>query len=127
MKKIVPVTTFLFLCVFMNAQVPQGINYQAVARTADGVIIPTQNIGVRFSILDGSATGAVLYSETHTVITNSYGLFTLAIGKGTPVTSTFAGFTNIVLASFCISGGIVVEKNSVCFLTGSFDITFFTS
>jgi hypothetical protein len=90
MKKIVTVATFLLLCVFMNAQVPQGINYQAVARTADGVIIPTQNIGVRFSILDVSVTGAVLYSETHTVITNSYGLFTLAIGRGTPVTSTFA-------------------------------------
>jgi hypothetical protein len=61
-----------------------------VARTADGVIIPTQNIGVRFSILDVSVTGAALYSETHTVTTNSYGLFTLAIGKGTPITSTFS-------------------------------------
>src|SRR4030095_1161262 len=89
MKKILTVTAILFLWIFMNAQVPQGINYQAVARTADGVIIPTQNIGVRFSILDGSVTGGVLYSETHTVVTNSYGLFTLAIGKGTPVTSTF--------------------------------------
>ena len=84
MKKTLIVTTILFLCVFVNAQVPQGINYQAVARTADGVIIPTQNIGVRFSILDVSVTGATLYSETHTVTTNSYGLFTLAIGKGTP-------------------------------------------
>jgi len=91
MKKILIVTSILFLCVFVNAQAPQGINYQAVARTADGVIIPTQNIGVRFSILDGSVTGTVLYSETHTVITNSYGLFTLAIGKGTPVTATFPG------------------------------------
>jgi len=91
MKKLLTIITFLFLCVFMNAQVPQGLNYQAVARTADGVIIPAQNIGVRFSILDGSVTGTVLYSETHTVITNSYGLFTLAIGKGTPVTSTFPG------------------------------------
>jgi len=90
MKKLLTVTAILFLCLFMNAQAPQALNYQAVARTADGVIIPTQNIGVRFSILDGSITGAVLYSETHTVITNSYGLFTLAIGKGTPVTSTFA-------------------------------------
>ena len=90
MKKLLTVTTILFLSIFMNAQVPQGINYQAVARTADGVIIPTQNVGVRFSILDGSVTGTVLYSETHTVITNSYGLFTLAIGKGSPVTSTFA-------------------------------------
>ena len=89
MKKLLTVTTMLFLCIFMNAQAPQGLNYQAVARTADGVIIPTQNIGVRFSILDGSVNGTVVYSETHTVVTNSYGLFTLAIGKGTPVTSTF--------------------------------------
>ena len=89
MKKLLTVTTMLFVCIFMNAQAPQGLNYQAVARTADGVIIPTQNIGVRFSILDGSVNGTVVYSETHTVVTNSYGLFTLAIGKGTPVTSTF--------------------------------------
>ena len=91
MKKILTVTAVLFLCTFINAQVPQGLNYQAVARTADGVIIPTQNISVRFSILDISITGATLYSETHTVVTNSYGLFTLVIGKGTPVTSTFPG------------------------------------
>ena len=90
MKKLLTVSAILFLCFFVNAQAPQALNYQAVARTADGVIIPTQNIGVRFSILDVSITGTTLYSETHTVITNSYGLFTLAIGKGTPVTSTFA-------------------------------------
>ena len=91
MKKLLTITTILFLSIFANAQAPQGLNYQAVARTADGVIIPTQNIGVRFSILDGSVTGTVLYSETLTTTTNSYGLFTLAIGKGTPVTSTFPG------------------------------------
>src|SRR5688572_16863895 len=90
MKKLLAVTTILLISNFITAQVPQAINYQAVARTADGVIIPTQNISVRFSILDVSITGTTLYSETHTVTTNSYGLFTLAIGKGTPVTSTFA-------------------------------------
>jgi hypothetical protein len=89
MKKLLTITAIL-LCNYLIAQVPQALNYQAVARTADGVIIPTQNIGVRFSILDGSVTGTTLYSETHTVITNSYGLFTLSIGKGIPVTSTFA-------------------------------------
>jgi hypothetical protein len=90
MKKILIFTSILFFCIFLNAQAPQGLNYQAVARTADGVIIPTQNIGVKFSILDVSVTGTTLYAETHSVTTNSYGLFTLAIGKGTPVTSTFA-------------------------------------
>jgi len=89
MKKLLTVTTVLFLNLLLNAQAPQSLNYQAVARTANGVIIPTQNISVRFSILDVSATGTTLYSETHTAVTNSYGLFTLAIGKGTPVTSTF--------------------------------------
>ena len=91
MKKLLTITAICFLCIIVNAQAPQALNYQAVARTADGVIIPTQNIGVRFSVLDGSVTGTVLYSETHTTTTNSYGLFTLAIGKGTPVTSTFPG------------------------------------
>lgn len=89
MKKLLTITAILLISNFVTAQVPQALNYQAVARTAEGVIIPTQNISVRFSILDVSITGATLYSETHTVTTNSYGLFTLAIGKGTPVTSTF--------------------------------------
>lgn len=90
MKKLLTIfTSMLFLISFTKAQAPQALNYQAVARTADGVIIPSQNIGVRFSILDVSVTGAVLNSETHTTTTNPYGLFTLAIGKGTPVTSTF--------------------------------------
>lgn len=89
MKKLLTITAILLISNFVTAQVPQALNYQAVARTAEGVIIPTQNISVRFSILDVSITGATLYSETHTVTTNSYGLFTLVIGKGTPVTSTF--------------------------------------
>src|SRR5688572_23503580 len=90
MKQLLTITTFLFLANFIIAQAPQALNYQAVARTADGVLIPTQNISVRFSILDISVSGAILYSETHAVTTNSYGLFTLAIGKGTPSTSNFA-------------------------------------
>lgn len=90
MRKLLTIIAISFLSVLTNSQVPQALNYQAVARTVDGVIIPTQNIGVRFSVLEGSVTGTSLYSETHTTATNSYGLFTLAIGKGTPLTSTFA-------------------------------------
>jgi hypothetical protein len=74
---------------YAGARAPQALNYQAVARTVDGVIIPTQNISIRFSILEGSITGATLYSEILQTTTNSYGLFTLAIGRGTPVTNTF--------------------------------------
>jgi hypothetical protein len=88
-------TTFLLLILLTGlqsfSQTPQAINYQAVARNAQGLIIPTQNITIRFSVLDGSVTGTVVYQETQSATTNNYGLFTLAIGKGTPVTGTFAG------------------------------------
>lgn len=90
MRKLLTSVFLLISIQLVQAQAPQALNYQAVARTADGVIIPTQNISVRFSILDGSVSGTTLYSETHQTTTNSYGLFTLSIGKGTPVTSTFS-------------------------------------
>ena len=87
MRKLIVLLLFSYQT---NAQVPQGLNYQAVARTLDGAIMPTQNIGVRFSIIDMNINGTLLYSETHNATTNSYGLFTLAIGRGTPQLSTFS-------------------------------------
>lgn len=72
------------------AQTPQALNYQAVARNSSGLILPTTNINVRFSILDGSATGTVIYQETHATSTNNFGLFTLSIGKGIVVSGNFA-------------------------------------
>ena len=91
MKRILNLACLFGLFLNAYSQTPQALNYQAVARTNNGLIIPVQNIGVRFSILDGSTSGAVLYQETHQAQTNSYGLFTLSIGKGTPVTGTFVG------------------------------------
>ena len=69
------------------AQVPQALNYQAIARTSSGQIIPSQNIGIRFSITDVTGN-TVFYQETHNTTTNAFGLFTLAIGKGTAVSGT---------------------------------------
>lgn len=82
----------------------KGINYQAVAIDQDGKEIIGKDvtgkplyektIGVRFSILSGSSTGAVLYQETHTTLTDQYGLFSLVIGLGT---STGSGqFTKLM-------------------------------
>ena len=80
----------LFFVSLLQAQAPKGINYQAVARNAQGIIIPLQNINVRFSVLEGTMTGTTIYQETHSTTTNVIGLFTLAIGKGTATTGTFA-------------------------------------
>lgn len=71
------------------AQIPaEGINYQAVARNAQGNTI-TSPITVRVSILSGSAGGPVQYQETHSVTPNVYGIFNLTIGQGTPTNGTF--------------------------------------
>ena len=74
--------TLLFMvCAFTAiAQTPQKFNYQAVARNAQGAILPNQNVKIRASILDGSANGMSQYTETHSVTTSQLGLFNLAIG-----------------------------------------------
>jgi hypothetical protein len=46
-------------------------------------------LSVRISLLSGGATGPIIYSETHTATTNQFGLFTLAIGRGTLVSGDF--------------------------------------
>jgi hypothetical protein len=92
MKKIILSLAFLTSIFIATAQVPQAINYQAVARTSLGLLLPNQQISVRFTILEGSATGNMMYQETATTTTNNYGLFTLGIGLGTP---SFGTFSNI--------------------------------
>ena len=73
----------------LMAQTPQALNYQAVARNISGAPIPNQAIGVQFQILQGSSTGASVYTETHSVMTNSLGLFNLQIGAGDVVSGSF--------------------------------------
>lgn len=82
----------LFVCstnLLAQADVPNGINYQGIARNQNGSVYVNQNISVRISILSGNAQGTVLYSETHNVQTNVFGLFNLAIGRGTPLSGSF--------------------------------------
>ena len=82
----------LFLLAFsaLNAQTPQGMNYQAVARNAQGTPLANQSIAVKFSVLTGSATGTAVYVESHSATTNAFGLFNLTIGQGTANTGTFS-------------------------------------
>ncbi len=91
MKKNVLFLSLVFACLFVLAQVPQTFPYQAVARDASGNLLANQNIALRFSILDGSSSGTVVYQETQTATTNALGLFNLNIGQGTVVSGTFGG------------------------------------
>ena len=73
------------------AQAPQKMSYQAVIRNTSGALITSTSVGMKISILQGTATGTVAYSETQTASTNANGLVSLEIGSGNVVTGTFAG------------------------------------
>ena len=57
MKKYLLSLTLLLLSLSINAQAPQGFNYQATVRNASGDLVLNQNITFRLSILQGSVTG----------------------------------------------------------------------
>lgn len=84
---------FLFIGAIAYSQVPQGFNYQAIYRDAQGNPIAEQNVTVQFTIINGSINGATVYSETQSAQTNQFGLFTLVIGQGTPVSGDFSNIT----------------------------------
>src|ERR1700752_2058854 len=73
--------SFIFI---VKAQAPKEISYQGVARGVSGSVLTSQPIGVEFKMHQGSATGTVVFSETHSTATNSFGLFNLAIGSANP-------------------------------------------
>ena len=81
-----------FKLVNLNAQT--GLNFQGVARTSNNVILASQAISIKLSILQGSATGKAEYTEIRKVNTNAQGLFTAVIGD-TGATSTLGNFTTI--------------------------------
>ena len=72
------------------SQAPQGFNYQAIVRDANGNI--RSNQGVQFIFEIRNAAGDAVYTEAHTTITNKYGLADdIIIGQG----STADNFSNI--------------------------------
>ena len=81
-KTLLTLTSVLFCVITFAQSVPQGINYQGVARDATGAELANDTLTVQFSILSNSITGNASWQETHTVITNNFGLFTAVIGGG---------------------------------------------
>ena len=81
----------LFINLIYICQSPQFFNYQAVAHDNNGDILQGKELDVIITILADSANGSNAYEETHnSIITNSYGLFTLKIGGGTINNGSFS-------------------------------------
>jgi hypothetical protein len=78
----------------INSNAQTGLNFQGVARTSNNVILASQDITIKLSILKTNATGAAEYTEIRKVTTNAQGLFTAVIGD-TGAISTLGNFNNI--------------------------------
>ena len=91
MKKIYFIVIGVLLTASTFAQAPQKMSYQAVIRNSSSVLVTSTPIGMKISILQGSASGTAVYAETQSTSTNANGLVSLEIGTGTPVTGTFSG------------------------------------
>ena len=84
------VLTTLLSIGITSAQSPDMFNYQAVARDDQGNVIANQSVGIKVSILQGSASGSVVYEEEHTVTTTEQGVVNLMIGDGSVLSGTFS-------------------------------------
>ncbi|OUR91102.1 hypothetical protein A9Q87_11550 [Flavobacteriales bacterium 34_180_T64] len=62
--------------------VPQGMKYQAIARTSDGDLIKEKPISMMITLQSNDASKTVHYIEIHDTTTNLLGLFSLTIGEG---------------------------------------------
>jgi len=63
--------TLILLFVIFYSYAQTGLNFQGVARTTNNVILASQPISLRLSILQGSISGTAEYVETRRVTTNA--------------------------------------------------------
>lgn len=74
----------------LQAQAPQGFNYQATVRNSSGDLVVNTNVYFKFNIIQGSQTAVPIFTETHYVPTDDLGQVNLVIGQGTANTGVFS-------------------------------------
>ena len=88
MRKLLTLFFISFMLISM-AQVPQGINYQAVVRNNTGAILTSTTVNMKFELFNSSALLPV-YTEIHNSLsTGVTGVVTCTIGMGT-TSNTFS-------------------------------------
>ena len=96
MKKLLLIAFSLFVIfAHSNAQTPQAICYQALAKDEMGNSILEDNITIQLSIIEDSPIGNVVWIERHAVLTDAFGVFAVHIGEGQLVGGTLLSFANI--------------------------------
>src|ERR1043165_8660375 len=82
------ISLLLAFSAVLMAEVPQGMNYQAIARDKSGQALGNKQVSLKISLYSPEVHGAY-YTETHEATTNEFGLFNLVIGEGKPQKGNF--------------------------------------
>jgi uncharacterized protein (TIGR02145 family) len=88
MKKLFYLLGFTLLFSLAAQAQNDGISFQGLARNAAGEVLVSQKVSLRLSILLGSESGAVAYTETRQTITNPQGIFAVVVGDNTTLTKS---------------------------------------
>lgn len=88
MKRTGIVCSIVLLTISAFAQVPDKMSYQLTIRDASE-LASNQSVGIQANVVKGVGIGTIVYTETHTVMTNANGLASIELGNGTPVNGDF--------------------------------------
>jgi len=83
-KTLFSICVAIIAAITINAQVPSGIKYQAVARNVDGAVLANQKVTLEIIIDKGQSPAEEVFTETHIETTNEFGLVNLVIGSKNP-------------------------------------------
>lgn len=81
---------FVTVTLKLYAQSPEKMSYQAIIRSQNNDLVANSRISLRVIVHQGSASGTIVYQETHSATTNNNGLVSLEIGTGNITTGTFS-------------------------------------
>jgi len=80
----------LLISLVVFSQVPEKFNYQAVVRDNSGNPVPNQSVSFRMSILEDNISGTPVFTETHIVTTNQFGVVSFEVGTGVVSLGSFS-------------------------------------
>ncbi len=96
-KKIWSSVLLSFIFCLLSSQVPQGFNYQAIARDASNLPIQNTDLQVMLYVQSLPTGGTVFWKELHNPVhTNSLGMFTVVLGKGVRQTASVAASFDLI-------------------------------
>ncbi len=80
----------------LSSQVPQGFNYQAIARDGSGNPITGATMQVKIGILSDTIMNTMVWEELfNPVKTNAFGMFTVVVGTGVRQSGSASSFSTI--------------------------------